>query len=112
MFGSSAHTGLVGLLLRGSTFEECCAYLSSKCQRKLGSSSVDLTQKQECRRKLNSVHDSDCVIWLESQLWKVQRYRMLTAVKMFCVSQVVMVKLKELEHGQRHVSCLHLIASS
>jgi len=65
VFGSSAHTGLVGLLLGGSTFEECCAYLSSKCQRILGSSSVDaaelLTQKQKCRRKLNSVHDSDCV---------------------------------------------------
>jgi hypothetical protein len=51
VFGSSAHTGLVGLLLGGSTFEECCAYLSSKCQRKLGSSSVDaaelLTRKQK-----------------------------------------------------------------
>jgi hypothetical protein len=65
VFGSSAHTGLVGLLLGGSTFEECCAYLSSKCQQKLRSSSVDgaelPVQKRICRRKLHSVHDSDCV---------------------------------------------------
>jgi hypothetical protein len=61
VFGSSAHTGLVGSLLGGSTFEECCAYLSSK----LGSSSANtagpLIQKKKCRKKLDSLHNSDSV---------------------------------------------------
>ena len=72
VFGSSVHTGLVGLLLGSSTFEECCAYLSSECQRKLGNSSVDaaelLIQKQKCKRKLNSVHESGCVKQIRLEL--------------------------------------------
>jgi len=91
VFGSSAHTGLVGLLLGGSTFEECCAYLSSKCQRKLGNSSVDiaelLTQKQKCRRKLNSVHDSDRVKHIRLDMVKSTEVQKVDCGKhVLCVS--------------------------
>jgi hypothetical protein len=57
VLGSSAHTRLVGSLLGGSTFEECCAYLRSSCQRELGSSSMvasePFVEEYTCRKRLS-----------------------------------------------------------
>lgn len=95
VFGSSAHTGLVGLLLGGSSFEECCAYLSSKSQRKLRSSSVDaaelFTQKQKFRRKLNSVHDSDCMKHLRLDMVGISAVEGTEVQKVDCVKNVLCV---------------------
>jgi hypothetical protein len=65
VLGSSAHTSLVGSLLGGSTFEECCAYLSSPCQRELGSSSVvaskQFIEECKCRKRLSNFQRGDSV---------------------------------------------------
>jgi hypothetical protein len=68
VFGSSAHTSLIGSLLGGSTFEECCSYLSSPCERKLENSSVvaskQFIQKYKCRKRLTSSQKGDTVKYL------------------------------------------------
>lgn len=65
VLGSSAHTGLVGSLLRGSTFEECCAYLSAPCQRELGSSlivaSKQSLEEYKGRKRLSNFSKGDPV---------------------------------------------------
>lgn len=68
VFGSSAHSSLIGALLGGSTFEECCSYLSSSCERKLENSPIDaskqLIQKYKCRKRLTSSQEGDAVKYL------------------------------------------------
>jgi hypothetical protein len=95
VLGSTAHTGLVGLLLGGSTFEECCAYLSSKFQTKLGSSSVDaaepLIQKRNCRRKLNSLRNSDSVKHIRLQQVGVSAVEDIELQKVDCNKNVLCV---------------------
>ncbi|KDR21131.1 hypothetical protein L798_04060 [Zootermopsis nevadensis] len=63
--GSSAPTSLVGSLLGGSTFEECCAYLSSPCQRELGRSSVVASKQHleeyKYRKRLSNFESCDSV---------------------------------------------------
>jgi hypothetical protein len=65
VLGSAAHTSLVGSLLGGSTFEECCAYLRSPCQKKLESNAVDVSeqflQEYKCRKRLNSLQKDEPV---------------------------------------------------
>ncbi|XP_033611608.1 beta-alanine-activating enzyme isoform X4 [Cryptotermes secundus] len=68
VFGSSAHTSLIGSLLGGSTYEECCSCLSSSCERKLENISIDaskqLIQKYKCRKRLTSSQEGDAVKYL------------------------------------------------
>jgi predicted esterase YcpF (UPF0227 family) len=95
VLGSSAHTGLVGSLLGGSTFEECCAYLSSKFQRKLGSSSVDaaepLIQKEEFRRKLNSLHNRHSVKRVRLEQVEISAVESTEVQKVDCDKNVLYV---------------------
>jgi hypothetical protein len=61
MFGSSARTSLIGSLLGGSTFEQCCSYLSSPCS---GNAPKQLIQKYDYRKRFASLQKGDTVKYL------------------------------------------------
>lgn len=64
-FGVSAHTGLIGSLLGGSTFEQCSSHLSSPCHKKSENNTVDASkqfiQKSKYGKRLTSLQKGDAV---------------------------------------------------
>jgi hypothetical protein len=93
VFGSSAHTGLIGSLLGGSTFEECCSYLSSSCERKLENSPVDgskqFIQEYKCKKRLTSSQKGDTVKYLRLEQAGISTVKNTEIQKVDCDKNII-----------------------
>jgi hypothetical protein len=93
VFGSSAHTSLIGSLLGGSTFEECCSYLSSPCERKLENSPVDgseqFIQEYKCEKRLTSSQKGDTVKYLRLEQAGISTVNKTEIQKVDCDKNII-----------------------
>jgi hypothetical protein len=93
VFGVRAHTGLIGSLLGGSTFEQCCYYLNSPCDKKLGNSSVDASkqfiQKYKWRKRLTSSQKGDTVKYIKLEQAGITAVEHMEIQKVDCDENVI-----------------------